>query len=97
MVTFIKVHHYFVRKPLHLKANELPLDTCTPLFVLSLMDRYCLQGVAGQAVEGEYTWLDANGEEYTIKYIADHLGFRVLDSEDVEALDTDSVDEVEEE
>merc|ERR1712055_643664 len=38
------------------------------------------EGVAGKAVEGEYSWTGPNGEEYVVKYIADHLGFRILDS-----------------
>ena len=40
------------------------------------------EGTAGVAVKGEYTAVDAQGNEYTIKYIADHLGFRVVDDED---------------
>merc|ERR1712055_479872 len=38
------------------------------------------EGVAGKAVEGEYSWTGPNGEEYVVKYIADHLGYRVLES-----------------
>merc|ERR1712142_999440 len=38
------------------------------------------EGVAGQAVEGEYSWTGPNGEEYVVKYIADHLGFRIVES-----------------
>ena len=41
------------------------------------------EGVAGKAVEGEYSWIAPNGEEIVVKYIADHLGFRVLDSENI--------------
>nr|P81589.1 RecName: Full=Cuticle protein CP575; Short=CPCP575 [Cancer pagurus] len=35
-------------------------------------------GVAGTSVHGEYEAYDAYGNEYEVKYIADHLGFRVL-------------------
>merc|ERR1712142_822511 len=38
------------------------------------------EGVAGKAVEGEYSWTAPNGEEFIVKYIADHLGFRIVDS-----------------
>ncbi|XP_053650586.1 cuticle protein CP575 [Cherax quadricarinatus] len=36
-------------------------------------------GIPGRAVAGEYSWVAPNGEEYKIEYIADHLGYRVLD------------------
>ena len=39
------------------------------------------EGLPGTSVTGEYTAVDANGQEYTVKYIADHLGFRVIDDE----------------
>merc|ERR1712142_541097 len=38
------------------------------------------EGIPGTAVEGEYSWTAPNGEEYVVKYIADHLGYRVLES-----------------
>ncbi|XP_076028514.1 cuticle protein CP575-like [Oratosquilla oratoria] len=38
------------------------------------------EGQPGRAVEGEYSWVDANGEEHVVQYVADHLGFRVVDS-----------------
>ncbi|XP_076028511.1 cuticle protein CP575-like [Oratosquilla oratoria] len=38
------------------------------------------EGQAGRAVEGEYSWVAPNGEEYVVKYVADHLGYRVVDS-----------------
>merc|ERR1719427_1692257 len=38
------------------------------------------EGVAGKAVEGEYSWTAPNGEEFVVKYIADHLGYRIVDS-----------------
>merc|ERR1712128_132413 len=38
------------------------------------------EGVAGKAVEGEYSWTGPNGEEFVVKYIADHLGYRVIES-----------------
>ena len=40
-----------------------------------------LQGAAGQAVEGEYKFVAPDGEEYSVKYVADHLGFRILDTD----------------
>merc|ERR1712168_870872 len=36
------------------------------------------EGVPGTAVEGEYSWYDAAGTEYVVKYVADHLGYRVV-------------------
>merc|ERR1712142_1038174 len=39
------------------------------------------EGEAGHAVEGEYSWTHPNGQEFVVKYIADDMGFRVLDSE----------------
>ncbi|XP_050702010.1 cuticle protein CP575-like [Eriocheir sinensis] len=36
------------------------------------------KGVAGSAVHGEYEALDAHGNEYEVKYVADHLGFRLV-------------------
>ncbi|CAL4195834.1 unnamed protein product, partial [Meganyctiphanes norvegica] len=38
------------------------------------------EGVAGTAVEGEYSWTAPNGEEYVVKYIADNLGYRIIES-----------------
>ncbi|XP_076028437.1 uncharacterized protein LOC143017532 [Oratosquilla oratoria] len=38
------------------------------------------EGQAGRAVEGEYSWVAPDGEEYMVKYKADHLGYRVVDS-----------------
>ena len=40
------------------------------------------KGTPGTSVTGEYTAVDAQGNEYTVQYIADHLGFRVVDDED---------------
>ncbi|KAK8720879.1 hypothetical protein OTU49_013035, partial [Cherax quadricarinatus] len=37
------------------------------------------EGVPGRAVKGEYSWVAPNGEEYRVEYIADHLGYRVLE------------------
>ncbi|XP_076028513.1 uncharacterized protein LOC143017612 [Oratosquilla oratoria] len=39
------------------------------------------EGEPGRAVEGEYRWIAPDGVEYVINYEADHLGFRVEDSE----------------
>ncbi|XP_064102000.1 cuticle protein CP575-like [Macrobrachium nipponense] len=38
------------------------------------------EGQAGKAVDGEYSWVAADGTEYYVKYVADHLGYRVLES-----------------
>merc|ERR1711874_920881 len=38
------------------------------------------EGVPGTAVEGEYSWIAPNGEEFVVRYIADHLGYRVVES-----------------
>ena len=32
-------------------------------------------------MEGEYSWVAPNGEEYSVKYIADHLGYRVVETD----------------
>merc|ERR1711931_611338 len=37
------------------------------------------EGIPGTAVEGEYSWIDATGTEYVVKYVADHLGYRVVE------------------
>nr|XP_027230144.1 cuticle protein CP575-like [Penaeus vannamei] len=37
------------------------------------------EGVPGTAVEGEYSWVAPDGNEYVIKYVADHNGYRVVD------------------
>ena len=31
-------------------------------------------------MEGEYSWTAPDGSEYYVKYVADHLGYRVVDS-----------------
>merc|ERR1711942_2297 len=38
------------------------------------------EGVAGMAVEGEYSWTAPNGGKLVVKYIADHLGYRIVES-----------------
>merc|ERR1711942_652245 len=38
------------------------------------------EGTPGRAVEGEYSWTAPNGEEFVVKYIADHLGYRIVES-----------------
>nr|XP_027230121.1 cuticle protein CP575-like [Penaeus vannamei] len=37
------------------------------------------EGVPGTAVEGEYSWVAPDGNEYVVKYVADHNGYRVVD------------------
>merc|ERR1712243_184826 len=59
------------------------------------------EGTAGKAVEGEYSWTSPDGEEYVVKYIADHLGYRIVESNalpvapefDLDQPSTDVVDE----
>merc|ERR1712180_288385 len=38
------------------------------------------EGTPGSAVEGEYSWTAPNGEEFVVKYIADHMGYRIVES-----------------
>ncbi|XP_068214655.1 cuticle protein CP575-like [Palaemon carinicauda] len=38
------------------------------------------EGQAGKAVDGEYSWVAPDGTEYYVKYVADHLGYRVVES-----------------
>ncbi|KAF2364141.1 Insect cuticle protein [Trinorchestia longiramus] len=55
------------------------------------------EGVAGSAVEGEYKWTSPDGEEHFVKYVADHLGYRVLDTDALPAApEPIEVEEVEE-
>merc|ERR1711872_111212 len=55
------------------------------------------EGTAGVAVEGEYSWTAPNGEELVVKYIADHLGYRVVESNALpEAPEAISAEEAEE-
>ncbi|XP_066957200.1 cuticle protein CP575-like [Macrobrachium rosenbergii] len=37
------------------------------------------EGQAGKAVEGEYSWVAPDGQEYYVKYVADHNGYRVVE------------------
>ncbi|XP_068214642.1 larval cuticle protein 16/17-like [Palaemon carinicauda] len=37
------------------------------------------EGQPGRAVEGEYSWVAPDGNEYYIKYVADHNGYRVIE------------------
>ncbi|XP_069984537.1 cuticle protein CP575-like [Penaeus vannamei] len=37
------------------------------------------EGVPGTAVEGEYSWVAPDGNEYVVKYVADRNGYRVVD------------------
>ncbi|XP_064104239.1 larval cuticle protein 16/17-like [Macrobrachium nipponense] len=37
------------------------------------------EGQPGRAVEGEYSWVAPDGNEYVVKYVADHLGYRVVE------------------
>merc|ERR1719315_277085 len=38
------------------------------------------EGEAGHSVTGEYTWESPEGITFVVKYIADELGYRVLES-----------------
>ncbi|XP_064104246.1 larval cuticle protein 16/17-like [Macrobrachium nipponense] len=56
------------------------------------------EGQPGRAVEGEYSWVAPDGNEYVVKYVADHLGYRVLDSNVVpEVLEAEEAEEDDEE
>ncbi|XP_042872958.1 cuticle protein CP575-like [Penaeus japonicus] len=37
------------------------------------------EGDPGRAVEGEYSWVAPDGNEYHVKYVADQFGYRVVD------------------
>ncbi|XP_042872950.1 larval cuticle protein 16/17-like [Penaeus japonicus] len=37
------------------------------------------EGVPGTAVEGEYSWVAPDGNEYVVKYVADRFGYRVVE------------------
>nr|XP_027230128.1 larval cuticle protein 16/17-like [Penaeus vannamei] len=37
------------------------------------------EGIPGTAVEGEYSWVAPDGNEYVIKYVADRFGYRVVE------------------
>ncbi|KAF2364142.1 Insect cuticle protein [Trinorchestia longiramus] len=39
------------------------------------------EGTAGEAVEGEYSWVSPDGTEHYVKYVADHLGYQVVKSD----------------
>jgi len=41
------------------------------------------EGQAGHSVTGEYSWVAPNGQEFKVEYIADHLGFRVVETDAV--------------
>ncbi|XP_063589697.1 cuticle protein CP575-like [Penaeus indicus] len=37
------------------------------------------EGEPGRAVEGEYSWVAPDGNEYHVKYVADRFGYRVVE------------------
>ncbi|XP_050702018.1 cuticle protein AM1199-like isoform X9 [Eriocheir sinensis] len=37
-------------------------------------------GEAGSNVEGSYRWTSPEGEEFFVRYVADELGYRVMES-----------------
>ncbi|XP_066956015.1 larval cuticle protein 16/17-like [Macrobrachium rosenbergii] len=55
------------------------------------------EGQPGRAVEGEYSWVAPDGNEYHVKYVADHLGYRVVEDnvvpEVVEAIPVEDAEE----
>ncbi|XP_042859227.1 cuticle protein CP575-like [Penaeus japonicus] len=53
------------------------------------------EGVPGTAVEGEYSWVAPDGNEYHVKYVADRFGYRIVDDNVVPKMRSD-VPEVEE-
>ncbi|XP_045114094.1 uncharacterized protein LOC123506233 [Portunus trituberculatus] len=57
------------------------LATCYPVFDFEGEDQSHEQnGEAGEAVEGYYSWTSPEGEEFYVKYVADELGYRVVES-----------------
>ncbi|XP_063883632.1 uncharacterized protein LOC135112770 [Scylla paramamosain] len=38
------------------------------------------KGETGRKVEGYYSWFSPEGQEFYVKYVADELGYRVLES-----------------
>merc|ERR1711915_406734 len=56
------------------------------------------EGQAGRAVEGEYSWVAPDGNEYVVQYVADHLGYRVVESNVVpEVVEVVELEEAEDE
>ncbi|XP_068214652.1 larval cuticle protein 16/17-like [Palaemon carinicauda] len=56
------------------------------------------EGQPGRAVEGEYSWVAPDGNEYVVKYVADHLGYRVVEDNVLpEVVEVAPVEEDEEE
>ncbi|XP_069984540.1 cuticle protein CP575-like [Penaeus vannamei] len=47
------------------------------------------EGVPGTAVAGEYSWVAPDGNEYHVKYVADHNGYRIVDDNVVPSVDSD--------
>ncbi|XP_027230137.2 cuticle protein CP575-like [Penaeus vannamei] len=48
------------------------------------------EGVPGTAVEGEYSWVAPDGNEYHVKYVADHNGYRIVDDNVVPRMRSDA-------
>ncbi|XP_042872949.1 cuticle protein CP575-like [Penaeus japonicus] len=48
------------------------------------------EGVAGTAVEGEYSWVAPDGNEYHVKYVADRFGYRIVDDNVVPRMRSDA-------
>jgi len=48
------------------------------------------KGTAGQQVTGKYETMDHNGKVIEVKYIADHMGFRIVDEPEVTDKDINS-------
>ncbi|XP_071534584.1 uncharacterized protein [Panulirus ornatus] len=38
------------------------------------------EGDAGEKVEGSYSWTSPEGDEFSVKYVADEDGYRVVES-----------------
>ncbi|XP_027230122.2 cuticle protein CP575-like [Penaeus vannamei] len=54
------------------------------------------EGIPGTAVEGEYSWVAPDGNEYHVKYVADRFGYRIVDDNVVPRMRSDDVPEAEE-
>ncbi|ROT64397.1 calcification-associated peptide-2 [Penaeus vannamei] len=48
------------------------------------------EGIPGTAVEGEYSWVAPDGNEYHVKYVADRFGYRIVDDNVVPRMRSDA-------
>ncbi|XP_027230118.2 cuticle protein CP575 [Penaeus vannamei] len=50
------------------------------------------EGIPGTAVEGEYSWVAPDGNEYRVKYVADRFGYRIVDDNVVPRMRSDAAE-----